>query len=253
MIFSLHKWTVFKSSQVTHIQIPNIQTLARILGICALIFSNPNCIRLWHPTSPGDKPPEWRRAVWKTQEMSKHCHVKLNHLHMHQGSPFISIFRHCRAASTVNPQLTKATYTPSMQPNLGLPRTRPPLTSAINTLLTIRYSSTISTYPNQLITFWSALLANCLSIPALLWSYSFLTLSIRDTPTNLLKHLITRTLTFLLSALLIKHASAVYTIVYSYHNHACYFGYVKFHAPNWQNASARELDLLIFFKCTRYL
>ena len=48
------------------------------------------------------------------------------------------------------PLLTKATFTPSIQPNLGLPRTRPPLTSAINTLLTIRYSSILTTFPNQL-------------------------------------------------------------------------------------------------------
>ena len=39
-------------------------------------------------------------------------------------------FAHCRAASTVIPLLPKATSTPSIQPNLGLPHTRPPLTSA---------------------------------------------------------------------------------------------------------------------------
>ena len=42
-------------------------------------------------------------------------------------------FAHCRAASTVIPQLPKATFTPSIQPNLCLP-----LSSAINTLLAIR-------------------------------------------------------------------------------------------------------------------
>ena len=48
----------------------------------------------------------------------------------------------------------------------------------------------------------------------------FLTLSIRDTPTKILKHFISRTSTFLLSALLIPHASAphnaVGTITHSY-------------------------------------
>ena len=44
-------------------------------------------------------------------------------------------FAHRRAASTVIPLSPKATFTPSIQPNLGLPRTRPPLTSASNTLL----------------------------------------------------------------------------------------------------------------------
>ena len=64
---------------------------------------------------------------------------------MYQGSPLF------RAASTVIPLLPyKATFTPSIQPNLGLPRTRPPLTSAINTLLAIRYSSILSTCPNHL-------------------------------------------------------------------------------------------------------
>ena len=42
-------------------------------------------------------------------------------------------FLYFHAASTVIPLLPKATFTPSIQPNLGLPHTRPPLTSAINT------------------------------------------------------------------------------------------------------------------------
>ena len=50
---------------------------------------------------------------------------------------------HCRAASTVIPLLPEATFTPSIQPSLGLPRTRPTLTSAINTLLAILYSKKI--------------------------------------------------------------------------------------------------------------
>ena len=61
---------------------------------------------------------------------------------------------------------------------------------------------------------------NSLSIPALLRTSSFLTRSIRDTPTKLLKHFISKTFTFLHSALLIPHASAPYnsvgTIIPSY-------------------------------------
>ena len=49
-------------------------------------------------------------------------------------------FARCRAASTVIPLLPKPTSTPSIQPNLAVPRTRSPLPSAINTLLAIRYS-----------------------------------------------------------------------------------------------------------------
>ena len=120
---------------------------------------------------------------------------------------------HCRSAFGVIPLLPKATFTPSIQPNLGLPRTRPPLNSAINILLAIRYSSIISTCPNHLITLWSAQLANSLSIPALVRTSSFLTLFIPDTRTKLLNHFISITFTFLLSALLIPHASAPYNAV----------------------------------------
>ena len=128
---------------------------------------------------------------------------------------FFRSFAHWRAASTVIPLLPKATFTPSIQPNLGLPRTRPSLTSEINTVLAIRYSSILSTCPNHLYTLWSTLLGNSLSIPALLSPtyLSFLTLFIRDTPTKLLKHFISRTFTFLLSALLIPHAYAPYNAV----------------------------------------
>ena len=48
--------------------------------------------------------------------------------------------------------------------NIGLPRTRPPLTSAINTLLAIRYSTIRFTCRNHLNTLWSALLVNSPSI-----------------------------------------------------------------------------------------
>ena len=132
---------------------------------------------------------------------------------MYQDSPLFPIFL---AASTVIPLLPKATFTPTFQPNRGLPRT------PINTLLAIRYSSILSTCPNHLNSLWSALLANSLFIQALIHTSSLLTLSIRDTPTKLIKHFIWRTFTFILSALLIPHASASYnavgTITPSYRN-----------------------------------
>ena len=77
-----------------------------------------------------------------------------------------------------------------IQPNLGLPCTRSPLTSAIITLLAYRLSSILSTCPNHLNTLCLTLLANSLPIPALLRTSSFLILSIRDTLTKLLKHFI---------------------------------------------------------------
>ena len=69
---------------------------------------------------------------------SKNGNVKLIQLRMYQGSPLFPVFRAVSAASTVIPLLPKATFTLSIQPNLGLPRTRAPLSSAINTLLAIR-------------------------------------------------------------------------------------------------------------------
>ena len=47
-------------------------------------------------------------------------------------------FAHCHSASTVISLLPKATNTPSIQPNIRLPRTNPPLTSAINILLVLK-------------------------------------------------------------------------------------------------------------------
>ena len=130
------------------------------------------------------------RADRKNTGPSKNGGVKLIQLHMYQGSPLFSIFHALSRASTVIPLLPMANFTPSIKPNLGLPSTCLPLTSAINTFLVIRYSSILSTCPNHLNSLCSALLANSLSIPALLRTSSFLTLSIRDTPTKLLKHFI---------------------------------------------------------------
>ena len=105
---------------------------------------------------------------------------------MEQGSPLCRIIR----VLTVIHLLPKATFTTFIQPNLGLPRTHPQHTSAINTILAIPHSSVLSTCPNHLNTLWSALLANSISIPALLRTSSLQILSIRDTPTKLLKHFI---------------------------------------------------------------
>ena len=90
---------------------------------------------------------------------------------------------------TVISLLPKATFTPSNQPNLGLPCTRSLLTSAINTLLAIRYSSILSTCPNHPNILWSTQFANSLRIPALLSTLSFLAISIRDSSTKLLNHI----------------------------------------------------------------
>ena len=141
----------------------------------------------------GPKEPRAKMAAWNS--FSYICTKALDSFRS---------FAHCRAASTVITLLPKATFTPCIQPNyLGLPRTHPPLTSTINTLLAIRYSSILS--HAQTISIPSDLLYSLTPFLIQL-SYatsSFLTLSIRDTPTKLLKQFISRTFTFLLSALLI--------------------------------------------------
>ena len=121
------------------------------------------------------------RRSERTQGPSKIGCVKLKHEHMHQGSPLLLIFlafilpnllsqprlqhlsrnlhRHPSAAQghlhgiysrPPSRHLFKATFTASIQPKLDVPGPRKPLTSAINILLAIRYSSILSTFPNHL-------------------------------------------------------------------------------------------------------
>ena len=134
------------------------------------------------------------------QEPSKKAVWNSNLLDIHLGSPVV-------LASTVILLLPKATFTPSIHPNLGLPPYLLPLTSTIqqhpssHTVLI-----NLSTCPNHLDICWSTLLASCLSLSALRGTSSFPTLFIRDTHT---KFFISRIFTFLLSALLIPLASVL--------------------------------------------
>ena len=87
----------------------------------------------------------------RTKKPSKNYDVKLNHLHMHEGPPqppLHPIF--CTVSCS-------ETFTPSIQPNLDLSHTScPTYTPAINTLMAIWYSSSLSTCPNYLNTLLSA-------------------------------------------------------------------------------------------------
>ena len=103
-------------------------------------------------------------------------------------SYLLPIREYRRAASTVTPLLPKATLTQSIQPYLILPLTRPPLTSAINTLLAIRYASILSTCPTHLNTLRSALLAYSIFIPAQLRTSSFVTLQPKFSSTSSQEH-----------------------------------------------------------------
>ena len=96
--------------------------------------------------------------------------------------------------------------------SVGPLRTRPPITSAINSSRhTVLIHSLHMEKPSQY-----SPIRNTHQLPfytSSLHAYSFQTLSIRDTPTKLLKHFISSTFTFLSSALLIPHASAPYNPV----------------------------------------
>ena len=135
------------SSHITPTQSSNSHPLAHIPGTCDFI--------------------SYPLQVMNTGPCKSGC-IKLNHLHMNNGSPLLPIFFDCCSASTVIPLLSMASFTPSIHPNLQLPHTRPPLTSAIITILAIQYSSIRSTCPNHLNT-----LNYSLSIPALLHTSSF--------------------------------------------------------------------------------
>ena len=144
-----------------------------------MIFSFHNLPQPYHVTashsSPGNKPPECERAFWKNMGTKQKLQRENQLLHMHQGSPLLPIIYY-RSVSTVISLLSKEMFTPSIQPYLGLPSTRPPLTSAINTFLAIRYSSIFSTCPNHPNNLWSTISASSLSIPALLCTSSFRTI-----------------------------------------------------------------------------
>ena len=131
MIFSHHRGVVM-SSQITQTQSSNIHPLAHILDTCALIFSSCDLFTVYptplkvKTTRAWDGGPKEYRA---TQKWPRETHLVTY-------VPGLST--RSDAASTIVPLLPKTPFTPSIQPNLGLPRTRPPFTSAINTLLAIR-------------------------------------------------------------------------------------------------------------------
>ena len=123
-----HTHTVIKIHPLAHI----LDTGGLIFSSCALFTVYPNGIMKRHPSLLQ----VITTRVWEGQAKMAACN-SFNYI-CTRALRSLRSFEHCRAASTVIPQLPKATFTPSIQPNLGIPRTRPPLTSAINTLLAIR-------------------------------------------------------------------------------------------------------------------
>ena len=160
MAFSFHQGGVVMSSPITRAQSPTIHPLAHILGSCAFISVVEPFLQ-FIPTPSWNGIPPLSRCISTQKEHRNHAKMaawnSIIYIRTRALHSFLSL-AHRRAASTVIPLLPKATFTPSIQPNLRLPRTRPPLTSAINTLLANRRSSIPSTCPNYLNTLWSTLL-----------------------------------------------------------------------------------------------
>ena len=141
------------SSQITHSQLSNIHPLTLILDTYPLIFSSwaffyslakLHYVMASHP-SPGDchshqntgGQSERTQGQVKLAALNSFSYICTRALNSFRS------FALCHAASTVIPLLPKATFTLSIQPNLGF-------TFAINTLLAIHYPSILSICPNHL-------------------------------------------------------------------------------------------------------
>ena len=147
--------------------------------------------------SPGDKPPQRERVVRKNTETKQKWQLELNHLHMYQGSQFLSSFRTLLRSLHLHPSDARGHL--QHQPYLGPPRTY----FRHHTILAMWYLSVLSTSkPSQ----YSLINSTCqLPFYSSSSTHSFIPNSI---------HFISRTFTFLLSALFIMpHASAPYNYV----------------------------------------
>ena len=161
-------------------------------------------------------------------------HIPLSLLPLPQGclykiTPFsnadanencVTIVRHsilflaCSLASLTSILLSfRALFTPSIQPNLGLPLALFPSTFTFITFFSCRSLSILSTWLNHLKTFISTLAANSLLTPILALTTSFLTLSNWGTPVILLRHFISNTFSFCLSVTFMPHNSEPYVTV----------------------------------------
>ena len=153
MTFSLLQGGVVMSIQITRTQSSTYRlyliylTSAPWYSVVAPFYSlsQAHHVTASHP-STGDNQESMGGQSERTQGQAKMAVWNSFSYTCTRAHPSFQSFVHWHAASTVIPLLRKATFTPSIQPNIGLPCTRPPLTSAINTLLAIRYSSILSTW-----------------------------------------------------------------------------------------------------------
>ena len=123
------------SSQITHLHLSNIHPLAHILGTWVFslpqrhraMASHPSPCEKWREGDPKEERNQAKMAAWNS-----FINVCTRALHT------LVFFEDCHADSTVIPLLSKATFTPSIQPpNLSLLCTRTPLTYTSNTVINI--------------------------------------------------------------------------------------------------------------------
>ena len=122
MIFTLYQGGKVKIDN-TH-TIINIHPLAHILDIAKIFtsLSQPHHVTAFH-ISPGDN---HQSTGGQSERMQGQAKMAVRNSFSYMCTEALHSFRsfsHWRAASTVIPLLPKATFTPSIQPNLGLPRT----------------------------------------------------------------------------------------------------------------------------------
>ena len=127
--------------------VTNIHPLYIFTRCLRLVFSPVLQLRRWFYSRA--RIMRWPSAhapsvLWKIIQIPQDTHVNFSCLHMHKGS----LLLHSRTASTVIPLKHNATFTLAIQPKLGLPLTIATLTSYIDTLLVIRYTSILSTCPH---------------------------------------------------------------------------------------------------------
>ena len=123
----------------------------------------PHHVPASHP-SPGDNRQSTGEKSERTQGQGKMAMWNPISYIMNQGHPLFHIYLALSQSLHRHSSGAQGHLYNIHPPNLGLPRTRPPLTTASNTVVAVRYSSILSTCPNHLNTLWSALLANSLSI-----------------------------------------------------------------------------------------
>ena len=110
-VYSCFNEIIVRSSHITHAQFSNIHFLAHILRTCALIPAVGPFLQFiptasWAPRTLVVSHQSAGGRSERTHEPSKNSRVKLNHLHMHQGSPLVpnsrtlsrSLHRHPSAA-----------------------------------------------------------------------------------------------------------------------------------------------------------